>query len=254
MMEGLKNMLVMIELELRRLRHDRTEIYTRAVQPILWIVIYGPVMSSVRAIPTGGVPYTDFITPGVMIQTTTFVSIFYGLTIVWERESGILKKLLVTPASRYSMVIGRSMASGVRAIFQALIILPIAVLIGVQFVPNPAYFLLALIVIFFASGGFAAISILVASFMKTRERFMGIGQAITMPLFFASNALYPIQMMPPILREFSTFNPLSYVVDAVRGLLITGDLSNLLIDLVAIAIFDAALFILASISFRRIIE
>jgi ABC-2 type transport system permease protein len=254
MFEALKNMLVMIELELRRLRHDRTEIYFRAVQPILWIVIYGPVMSSVRAIPTGGVPYTDFITPGVMIQTTTFVSIFYGLMMVWERDSGILKKLLVTPASRYSMVIGRSMASGVRALFQALIILPIALIIGVRFIPNPAYFILAFLIIFFASGGFAAISILVASFMKTRERFMGIGQAIIMPLFFASNALYPLQMMPPILREFSTFNPLSYVVDAVRGLLITGDLSNLLIDLVAIAIFDAVLFILASISFRRIIE
>jgi ABC-2 type transport system permease protein len=254
MFEALKNMLVMIELELRRLRHDRTEIYFRAVQPILWIVIYGPVMSSVRAIPTGGVPYTDFITPGVMIQTTTFVSIFYGLMMVWERDSGILKKLLVTPASRYSMVIGRSMASGVRALFQALIILPIALIIGVRFIPNPAYFILAFLIIFFASGGFAAISILVASFMKTRERFMGIGQAIIMPLFFASNALYPLQMMPPILREFSTFNPLSYVVDAVRGLLITGDLSNLLIDLAAIAIFDAVLFILASISFRRIIE
>jgi ABC-2 type transport system permease protein len=254
MFKALKNMLVMIELELRRLRHDRTEIYFRAVQPILWIVIYGPVMSSVRAIPTGGVPYTDFITPGVIIQTTTFVSIFYGLMMVWERDSGILKKLLVTPASRYSMVIGRSMASGVRALFQALIILPIALIIGVRFIPNPAYFILAFIIIFFASGGFAAISILVASFMKTRERFMGIGQAIIMPLFFASNALYPLQMMPPILREFSTFNPLSYVVDAVRGLLITGDLSNLLIDLVAIAIFDMALFILASISFRRIIE
>lgn len=89
--------------------------------------------------------------------------------------------------------------------------------------------------------------------MKTRERFMGIDQAIIMPLFFASNALYPIQMMPPILREFSTFNPLSYVVDAVRGLLITGDLSNLLIDLAAIAIFDVILFILASINFKRII-
>jgi ABC-2 type transport system permease protein len=254
MMEGFKNMLVMIELELMRLRHDRTEIYFRAVQPILWIVIYGPVMSSVRAIPTGGVPYTDFITPGVMIQTTTFVSIFYGLMMVWERDSGILKKLLVTPASRYSMVIGRSMASGVRALFQALIILPIALIIGVRFIPNPAYFILAFIIIFFASGGFAAISILVASFMKTRERFMGIGQAIIMPLFFASNALYPIQMMPPILREFSTFNPLSYVVDAVRGLLITGDVSNLLLDLAAIAIFDAVMFIIASISFRRIIE
>jgi len=219
MIEALKNMLVMIELELRRLRHDRTEIYFRAVQPILWIVIYGQVMGGVKAIPTGGVPYTDFITPGVMIQTTTFVSIFYGLMMVWERDSGILKKLLVTPASRYSTVIGRSMASGVRAIFQALIILPIALIIGVRFIPNPVYFTLAFVIIFFASGGFAAISILVASFMKTRERFMGIGQAIIMPLFFASNALYPLQLMPPLLREFSTVNPLSYVVDAVRGLL-----------------------------------
>jgi ABC-2 type transport system permease protein len=254
MMEGFRNMLVMIELELRRLRHDRTEIYFRAVQPILWIVIYGPVISSVRAIPTGGVPYTDFITPGVMIQTTTFVSIFYGLMMVWERDSGILKKLLVTPASRYSMVIGRSMASGVRAIFQAIIILPVALIIGVHFTPNPAYFTLAFTIIFLSSGGFAAISILVASFMKTRERFMGIGQVIIMPLFFASNALYPTQIMPPILREFSTFNPLSYVVDAVRGLLITGDISNLPLDLAAIAIFDAVMFIIASISFKRIIE
>jgi ABC-2 type transport system permease protein len=254
LIEGFKNTLVMIELELRRLRHDRTEIYFRAVQPILWIVIYGPVMSSVRAIPTGGVPYTDFITPGVMIQTTTFVSIFYGLMMVWERDIGILKKLLVTPASRYSMVIGRSMASGVRALFQALIILPIALVIGVRFVPNPAYFILAFIIIFFSSGGFAAISTIVASFLKTRERFMGVGQAIIMPLFFASNALYPIQIMPPILREFSTFNPLSYVVDAVRGLLITGDIQNLPLDLAAITIFDTVMFIIASISFRRIIE
>jgi ABC-2 type transport system permease protein len=254
MIEALKNILVMMELELRRLRHDRTEIYARTVQPILWIVIYGPVMSSVKAISTGGVPYTDFITPGVMIQATTFVSIFYGLTIVWERESGILKKLLVTPASRYSIVIGRSMASGVRAVFQAIIILPIALIIGVHFMPNPAYFILAFTTIFLASGGFAAISILAASFMKTRERFMGIGQAITMPLFFASNALYPIQIMPPILREFSTFNPMSYVVDAVRSLLITGNISNLPLDLVTIAIFDAVMFITASISFKRIIE
>jgi ABC-2 type transport system permease protein len=253
-MDSLRNMLVMIELELRRLKHDRTELYTRAVQPILWIVIYGTIMSAVKAIPTGGIPYTDYITPGVLIQSTTFVSIFYGLTIVWERDSGILKKLLVTPASRYATVIGRSMASGVRAIFQALIIVPVALLIGVKFFPNIAYFVSALLIIFFASGGFAAISILIASFMKTRERFMGIGQAITFPLFFASNALYPVTMMPLILQEFSLFNPMSYIVDAVRGLMITGNLANLPIDLVAIASFDAVMFVVASISFKRIIE
>ena len=247
-------MLVMIELELRRLRHDRTELYFRAVQPILWIIVFGPVMSSVKGIPTGGIPYTDFITPGVLIQSTTFLSIFYGLMMVWERDSGILKKLLVTPASRYATVIGRSMASGIRAIFQGLIVVPFALLIGVRFVPNAAYFISAFVIIFFASGGFAAISILVASFMKTRERFMGIGQAIIMPLFFASNALYPVQMMPQALQYFSAVNPMSYVVDATRGLMITGDLTNLIIDVAAVAVFDTVMFILASISFKRIIE
>lgn len=254
MKESLNNLLVMIELELRRLKHDRTELYFRAVQPILWIVVFGPVMSQVRGIPTGNIPYTDFITPGVLIQSTTFLCIFYGLMMVWERDSGILKKLLVTPASRYATVIGRSMASGTRAIFQGLIVIPVALIIGVKFVPNAAYFASAFAIIFISSGGFAAISILAASFMKTRERFMGIGQAIIMPLFFASNALYPVQIMPDALRYFSAVNPLSYVVDAVRGLMITGDLSNLWIDLIAIAIFDIVMFILASVSFKKIIE
>jgi ABC-2 type transport system permease protein len=247
-------MLAMIELEMRRLKHDRTELYSRAIQPILWIAVFGPIMGSVRAIPTGGIPYTDYITPGALIQSTTFISIFYGLTIVWERESGILKRLLVAPVSRYSIVIGRALASGVRAIFQALIIIPVALLMGVRFVPSVPNFILALLIIFLSSGGFAAISILVASFMKTRERFMGIGQALTMPLFFASNALYPVSMMPEIIRWIAFFNPMSYVVDAVRSLMITGNLSSLLTDLAAIMLFDAVMFIVASINFRRIIE
>ena len=176
------------------------------------------------------------------------------MTIVWERDSGILKKLLVTPVSRYSIVVGRSLSAGVRAVFQALIIVPVALLIGVRFVPNPLSFALAFLVIFFSSAGFAAISIFLASFMKTRERFMGIGQAITMPLFFASNALYPVQMMPPVLQYFANFNPLSYVVDAVRGLLISGDLASLPLDIGVIAVFDVLIFVVASVSFRRIIE
>ncbi|MEM4523433.1 MAG: ABC transporter permease, partial [Nitrososphaeria archaeon] len=121
-------------------------------------------------------------------------------------------------------------------------------------VPNPFYFILALVIIFFSSGGFAAISILVASFMKTRERFMGIGQALTMPLFFASNALYPVTLMPKALQYFATINPMSYVVDAVRSLIITGDLTNLWIDVIAIALFDITIFTLASVNFKRIIE
>jgi ABC-2 type transport system permease protein len=254
MIDFLRNMIAMIELELRRLKHDRTEVYTRSIQPILWLVIYGSTMSSIKAIPTHGIPYIDYITPGILIQSTTFTSIFYGLIIVWERESGILKKLLVTPASRYSIVIGRSMASGVRALFQALIIIPVALLLGVKFLQNIPFFILAFLIIFFASGGFAATSIFIASFLKTRERFMGIGQAITFPLFFSSSALYPIELMPPIIREFAFFNPMSYIVDAVRSLIISGSLINLSKDLIAITIFNAIAFTIASINIKRIVE
>lgn len=219
MMDSLREMFAMIELELRRLSHDRTELYTRAIQPILWLAVYGTVMSHVKAIPTDGIPYLDYITPGVLLQSTIFVSVFYGLTIVWERETGILKKLLVAPASRYATVIGRSIASGVRAIFQVLIIIPVALLIGVNFLFNPLYFIMAILII-----------------------------------FFVSNSLYPIKLMPPILQYFAFFNPLTYAVDAVRGLMISGDISNLLPDIAAIAIFDVIMFAAASVSFRKIIE
>ncbi len=249
-----RTLFVMMELELRRIRHDRMELYTRVIQPVLWLVVFAPIMSGIRAIPTGNIPYVDYVVPGVLIQSITMIAIFFGLTLIFEKESGILKKLLVTPTSRYTIVIGRSLAAGVRALFQILIIVPFAVLLGVSFFPNPLYFVMAILIMFFAAGGFAALSIFIGSFLKARERFQAIGQAITFPMFFASNALYPVGLMPPILQEFSRFNPMTYIVDAVRGLLISGDLSNLPIDLLGISVFVGSMFFLASISFKRIIQ
>jgi len=252
--EYLRVILSMIELEIRRIMHDRTELYLRAVQPMLWLLVFGHVMGSLNSIPTGGIPYTDYIMPGVLVQSTTTVAIFFGLVIIWERESGILKKLIASPSPQFAIVVGRSMAAGTRAIFQALLIIPFAVLIGVRVFPNPVYLLLALIIVFVASSGFAALSILIASILKTRERFMGLGQVIILPMFFGSNALYPIKSMPPLLQFFASINPMTYMVDATRGLLITGDISQLAVDGVAILIFDALLLLLASWNFKRIIE
>ncbi|MCX6777071.1 MAG: ABC transporter permease [Candidatus Micrarchaeota archaeon] len=254
MREYIRIMLSMIELEIRRIMHDRTELYLRAVQPMLWLVIFGPVMGSLKVIPTGGVPYTDYIMPGVLVQSTTTVAIFFGLVMIWERESGILKKLVSSPSPGFAIVVGRSMAAGTRALFQALLIIPFAVLIGVRLLPNFLYIILALVIVFVASSGFAALSILIASILKTRERFMGLGQVIILPMFFGSNALYPLKSMPPLLQLFASINPMTYMVDATRGLLITGDTSQLALDIVAILIFDALLFLLASWSFKRIIE
>lgn len=252
--DSMRVILAMIELEVRRVMHDRTEIYARAVQPLLWLVIFGHVVGALKAIPTGSIPYLDYITPGVLIQSTVSISIFFGLIIIWERESGILKRLIAAPAPRHAIVIGRSMASGVRGLAQALIIIPFAILMGVRILPNPYYIIASLAIVFISSGGFAGISIMIASFLKTRERFMGVGQAIVLPMFFASSALYPISAMPPLLQAFANVNPMTYVVDAMRALLITGDLSQLPLDVAAILIFDAFIFLIASVSFKRIIE
>jgi len=254
MRDSIRIILSMIELEVRRVMHDQTEIVLRAVQPLLWLVVFGKVLSSLHSIPTGNIPYTDYIMPGVLVQSTTTIAIFFGLIIIWERESGILKKLVASPAPKFAIVIGRSMAAGTRALFQAVFIIPFAMLIGVTVLLNPVYLLAAAIVVFIASSGFAALSILIASILKSRERFMGLGQVIILPMFFGSNALYPIESMPPLLQSLAHINPMTYIVDACRGLLITGNISGLGTDVLVILIFDAMIFALATWNFKRIIE
>ena len=86
--------------ELQKLRHDRTELITRGIQPALWLLVFGETFTRLRAIPTGGVPYLDYLAPGILAQSALFIAIFYGIQIIWERDAGVLAKLLVTPTPR----------------------------------------------------------------------------------------------------------------------------------------------------------
>jgi ABC-2 type transport system permease protein len=210
------------EAEVRKLRHDPAELVTRAVQPTLWLLVFGGVFSRVRGIPTGGVSYRDFMTPGVLAQSTLFIAIFYGISVIWERDLGILQKFLVSPAPRMALVLGKALSAGVRGLSQALIVYLLAVLVGIHLVFAPAAIAGVLISVVLGSAIFAMISLIVACLVKTRERVMGIGQILTMPLFFASNAVYPLDLMPGWLRVISTVNPLTYQVDALRLLMIRG--------------------------------
>src|ERR1700748_2076552 len=117
--------------ELQRLRHDRSELITRAIQPILWLVIFGKTFSKIRAIPTGSVPYLDYLAPGIIAQSALFISIFYGIMIIWERDAGVLTKLLVTPTPRAALVTGKAFAAGVKAVIQALVVVVFAAILGV---------------------------------------------------------------------------------------------------------------------------
>lgn len=212
--------LAIAELEIRKLRHDFTELITRAVQPVLWLLLFGQVFTRARIIPTGDIPYIDFMTPGILAQSVLFIAIFYGVGLIWERDLGITNKFLVSPAPRSALVLGKALSAGIRSLSQVAIIYALALLLGVRLNWNPLALAGVLAVVFLGAALFSTFSLIVACIVKTRERFMGIGQVLTMPLFFASNAIYPISIMPDWLQAVSRVNPLSYEVDALRALMV----------------------------------
>lgn len=216
--------LIIAELEVRKLAHDATDLIVRAIQPALWLLIFGQVFTQLRAIPTGNVSYISFLAPGILAQSVLFISIFYGIAIIWERDLGILQKFLVSPSPRAALVMGKALSAGVRALSQALIIYTLAFVLGVEINWNPLALLGVVLVVFLGAAIFATFSLIVACVVKTRERFMGIGQVLTMPLFFASSAIYPISIMPVWLQAIAVANPLTYLVDALRSLMLAGDL------------------------------
>ena len=237
--------LIIAELEARKLRHDPTELLTRAVQPALWLLVFGQVFTQIRAIPTGNVRYIDFMAPGILAQSVLFISIFYGIAVIWERDLGILHKFLASPTPRAALVLGKGLSAGVRGVTQAVIIYLLALALGVKMNWNPLALLGVLLIVILGAAFFSTFSLIIACLVKTRERFMGIGQVLTMPLFFASNAIYPISIMPAWLQVISRVNPLTYEVDALRTLMLAGGNSSTGLGLdFGILIVSTALFTL----------
>jgi ABC-2 type transport system permease protein len=214
--------LVIADLEARKLRHDPTELITRAVQPVLWLLVFGQIFTRVRAIPTGSLRYIDFMAPGILAQSVLFIAIFYGIAIIWERDLGIVHKFLASPTPRAALVLGKALSAGVRGLSQALIVYALALCLGVAMDWRPLPLVGVLLAVLLGAALFSTLSLIIACLVKTRERFMGIGQILTMPLFFASNAIYPIEIMPRWLQVVSRLNPLTYEVDALRGLMLAG--------------------------------
>ena len=221
-MRWLGQCLTLAEMELRKLRHDPTELLTRAIQPALWLLVFGEVFTRIHAIPTGNLRYLDFLAPGVLAQSVLFIAIFYGIAVIWERDLGLVHKLLVSPASRAALVLGKALSAGVRGLSQACIVYLLAWLLGVKMNWNPLALLGVAAAVLLGAAVFSTFSLIIACIVKTRERFMGIGQILTMPLFFASNAMYPIAVMPDWLKAVAHVNPLTYEVDAMRALMIQG--------------------------------
>ncbi len=242
--------------ELRKLAHDPTELLTRAVQPILWLLVFGQVLAQARTIPTGTLGYMDFLAPGVLAQSALFSAIFFGIAVIWERDLGVLHKYLVSPASRAALVAGKGLAGGLRALVQAAVVYVVAALIGIHLRLGILELVGVALVVVLGAAGFATFSLIVACLVRTRERFMGIGQVLTMPLFFASSAIYPIALMPTWLQVVAHLNPLTYQVDALRGLMVQGGMATFPIwmDMAVLAATLVGLLAIAARLYPRLAE
>jgi ABC-2 type transport system permease protein len=208
--------------EWRKLRHDQLDLLTRSVQPLLWLFVFGTAMSRLRAIPTGGVDYRAYLAPGVMAQAAMFVAIFFGLAVIWERDVGQLQRLLATPLPRTALVLGKAAGAATRAVVQAALLLIVVAIAGIGLKWSVLGVAGALVQLALGTAVFACLSMAIASLVKQRERFMGIGQLVMMPLFFASSALYPLAIMPGWLHVIARVNPLTYEVEGLRGFLLGG--------------------------------
>jgi ABC-2 type transport system permease protein len=248
-------MMVVAEADVRKLVHDPAELFTRMLQPVLWLVVFAPVFTRTRAIPTGNLRYLDFMAPGILAQSVMFGAIFYGISLIWERDQGVLHKFMVSPAPRVALVMGRAFSSTIRGSFQAVLVYIVAFFMGVQlrFEPGPMAGVLAGVM--FGAAIFSTLSLVAACIVKSRERFMGVGQILTMPLFFASNAIYPLSLMPGWLKVLAKINPLSYQVDFLRALMVRGGQSvfGLGVDVGMMALALALLIAIATKLYPKIL-
>ncbi|MGZ3637036.1 MAG: ABC transporter permease [Ktedonobacterales bacterium] len=244
------------ELEVRKLRHDPTDIIMRTVQPALWLLVFGETFSRIRAIPTGQQSYMQFLAPGILAQSILFLSIFYGIQIIWDRDMGIVHKFLASPTPRTALVLGKALSAGVRGLPPAVIIYVLALLLGVQMNWNPLALLGVVAMVILAAACFSTFSLVIACLLKTRDRVMGIGQVLTMPLFFASNAIYPIAAMPGWLQVVAHMNPLSYQVDALRTLMVVGfpSVNGLGVDFVVTILVTGALIAVGATLYPNIVQ
>jgi ABC-2 type transport system permease protein len=202
--------------ELIRFRTDRLRAITSLVQPVLFLFVLGTGLSRLAShgLPAG-VDFRTFIYPGVLAMSVLFTSIFSAASIVWDREFGFLREMLVAPVRRWAIVVGKCLGGATVATFQGLIFLALA---GVAHVPYDPLLLLTLVgELLLLSFTLTAFGVMMAARIKQIQAFMALTQLFVLPLFFLSGALYPLNGLPAWLTVLTRIDPLTYIVDPMRA-------------------------------------
>jgi ABC-2 type transport system permease protein len=237
--------------EMKRFLRVKARVVGSLLMPIFFLAFLGLPMSFASQIPVPeGVGYLDFLAPGIVGMTLLFAGTMSGASVIWDKEFGFLKEVLVAPVNRFSVILGRSLGGMTTAIIQALIIVGIAVAMGVQLSSVPG-FLLAILVMIFTCATFTGFGLIIATKLGNLEGFMAIMNLIVFPIFLLSGALFPIQSMPSWLRYIMYIDPLTYGVDGLRGTLIGVAAFPLWLDFTVLIISCLALATLGSYFFSR---
>jgi ABC-2 type transport system permease protein len=235
--------------ELKRFVRDRTRLVSSVITPILWLVIFGEGLGF--AVSFTGISYTQFILPGIIAQTLLFTSIFLGISVIWDRQFGFMKEILVAPIGRISIFIGKMLGIGTAAIFQGIIVIVFGIIIGVPLTVSAIG--LALPVMIIVTIGLTCIGLIIASLMTSLESFGTIVTFVNLPMFFLSGALFPVTSLPYWIKWAFYINPLTYGVDALRTVLISGwhSLLPLYLDILIIVVFDILAVIIGTYLFTN---
>jgi ABC-2 type transport system permease protein len=202
--------------ELIRYSSDRIRIATTLVQPLLFLFILGSGLQSLAAHSTHGVHLTTFIYPGILCIAVMFTAMFSAASIVWDREFGFLREMMVAPVRRSSIVLGKCLGGATVASFQGVIILCLAGTVHVPYAPTLilGVFVLQALLAF----SITAFGMMVAARITQMQSFMGVMQMVVTPMFFISGALFPVVGLPVWLGVLNRLDPLTYAVDPMRRL------------------------------------
>ena len=237
--------------EMKRFLRVKARVVGSLLMPIFFLVFLGLPMSFASQIPVPeGVGYLGFLAPGIVGMTLLFAGTMSGASVIWDKEFGFLKEVLVAPVNRFSVILGRSLGGMTTAIIQALIIVGIALVMGVKLSSVPGFFL-AILVMILTCATFTGFGLIIATRLGNLEGFMAIMNLIVFPIFLLSGALFPVQSMPSWLKYIMYIDPLTYGVDGLRGTLIGISAFPLWLDFVVLIAVCLALATLGSYFFSK---
>ncbi|MDR2202951.1 MAG: ABC transporter permease [Nitrososphaerota archaeon] len=238
--------------EIKRFMRDRLRVIISFIQPLLWLTVFAAGFGA-RIELSGNISYQQFLLPGIIGQTLLFTAMFMGISVIWDKEFGFMKEILVAPISRFSIFIGKMLGDSTAALFQGIIVFIFGFLLcGI----NPLTILTALPIMLLITFGLVSIGLIIASFIGSLENFGAIQTFINLPLFFLSGALFPTvgEGIPQWMQIASKLDPLSYGVDALRTVIIGPawiPTNPLYINIAIIGIFDIIMIIIGTWAFSR---